>query len=396
MPEKVRIYRLVLNMMKQIFHMSICIRRVFINGLLLLLCFSSNAPLMAQSEDSSNQLLARQQLRIDMMENSLKELTGMVETEMRDLKIQINQASASAVAAGSGNSGDLKVIQSDLARLSDSLDILNQRITRTIELTSDVEFRVLRLEKRMQTLLSLSDADLSAQLAQQDVTSAGNAPEVSMSRDLATGETVWTIEQSKLNEQLAETTSNVNQSLGNDASSANEIIDTEPAPAISLLGEEDVTETASASENVSEQVVTDKSAKPSVLPDASAEDQYRHALGLALRNDLPTAEAAFSEFRDIHPDHERSADALFWLGRVQFMQSQYENAAMTFTTFNKLYDGDARLVDTTLWIAESVAQFASAEQACEIYQSLPHFLDQAPDSFTNRLSELSAGSGCIN
>ena len=383
-------------MMKQIFHMSICIRRVFINGLLLLLCFSATAPLLAQSEDSSNQLLARQQLRLDMMENSLKELTGMVETEMRDLKIQINQASASAVAAGSGNSGDLKVIQSDLARLSDSLDILNQRITRTIELTSDVEFRVLRLEKRMQTLLSLSDADLSAQLAQQDVTSAGTAPEVSMSRDLATGETVWTIEQSKLNEQLGETTSNVNQSMGNDASSANDIIDTEPASAISLLGEEDVTETASASENASEQVVIDKSAKPSVLPDASAEDQYRHALGLALRNDLPTAEAAFSEFRDIHPDHERSADALFWLGRVQFMQSQYENAAMTFTTFNKLYDGDARLVDTTLWIAESVAQFASAEQACEIYQSLPHFLDQAPDSFTNRLSELSASSGCSN
>ena len=184
--------------------------------------------------------------------------------------------------------------------------------------------------------------------------------------------------------------------MGNDASSANDIIDTEPASAISLLGEEDVTETASASENASEQVVIDKSAKPSVLPDASAEDQYRHALGLALRNDLPTAEAAFSEFRDIHPDHERSADALFWLGRVQFMQSQYENAAMTFTTFNKLYDGDARLVDTTLWIAESVAQFASAEQACEIYQSLPHFLDQAPDSFTNRLSELSADSGCVN
>ena len=377
--------------------MSFSIRRALIIGLLLLLCLISTAPLLAQVEDSSNQLLARQQLRLDMMENSLKDLTGMVETEMRALKVQVDQASASAVAAESGNTGDLKVIQSDLARLSDSLNILNQRITRTIELTSDVEFRVLRLEKRMQTLLSLSDSDLSAQLAQQDVTSAGTAPEVSMSRDVATGETVWTIEQSKLNEQLGETTVDDNQSMDNNASAASDIIAAEPASSgVSISAEGEATETASASKNASKQVVADELAKPSVLPDASAEDQYRHALGLALRNDLPTAEAAFSEFRDLHPDHERSADALFWLGRVQFMQSQYENAAMTFTTFNKLYDGDARLVDTTLWIAESVAQFASAEQACEIYQSLPHFLDQAPDSFTNRLSELSAGSGCAN
>ena len=383
-------------MTKQIFYMSISIRRVMINGLLPLLCLFSTTPLMAQSEDSSNQLLARQQLRLDRMENSLKDLTGMVETEMRALKVQVDQASASAVAAKSGTSGDLKSIQSNLARLSDSLDILNQRITRTIQLTSDVEFRVLRLEKRMQTLLSLSDSDLTAQLAQQDVTSAGSAPEVSMSRDVATGETVWTIEQSKLYEKLGETTNDDNQSMGKNASAANNIVVPEPASAISLPAKGDATETASASKNASEQKVADETMKPSVLPDASAEDQYRHALGLALRNDLPTAEAAFSEFRDLHPNHERSADALFWLGRVQFMQSQYENAAMTFTTFNKLYDGDARLVDTTLWIAESVAQFASAEQACEIYQSLPHFLDQAPDSFTNRLSELSAGSGCIN
>lgn len=380
----------------QIFYMSISIRRVMINGLLPLLCLFSTTPLMAQSEDNSNQLLARQQLRLDRMENSLKDLTGMVETEMRALKVQVDQASASAVAAKSGTSGDLKSIQSNLARLSDSLDILNQRITRTIQLTSDVEFRVLRLEKRMQTLLSLSDSDLTAQLAQQDVASAGSAPEVSMSRDVATGETVWTIEQSKLNEKLGETTNDDNQSMGNNASAANNIVVPEPASAISLPAKGDATETASASKNASEQKVADETMKPSVLPDASAEDQYRHALGLALRNDLPTAEAAFSEFRDLHPNHERSADALFWLGRVQFMQSQYENAAMTFTTFNKLYDGDARLVDTTLWIAESVAQFASAEQACEIYQSLPHFLDQAPDSFTNRLSELSEGSGCVN
>ena len=365
----------------------------------LCISFAIISPVMAETADSANQLLARQQLRMDTLENSLKEMTGLIETELRALKIQVDQASASAVAAETGKSGDLKSVQSDLARFTDSINILEQRMKRTIELSSDVEFRVIRLEKRMQTLLSLSDSDLSAQLAQQDVTASGGSPKVSMSRDAATGETVWTIDENALNVQLDQNAENDNQtasqqtslqdrddaSLPTDLAALTDIIDDTPqtkddeAAAIELDG------------NLAPVVDS-----PSVLPDAGAEDQYRFALGLALRNDLATAETAFSEFRKLHPDDERAADALFWLGRVQFMQSQYENAAMTFTSFNKLYDGDARLVDTTLWIAESVAQFANDEQACNIYQSLPTFLDQPPDSFTDRLAELSAGSGCVN
>ena len=177
----------------------------------LCISFAIISPVMAETADSANQLLARQQLRMDTLENSLKEMTGLIETELRALKIQVNQASASAVAAETGKSGDLKSVQSDLARFTDSINILEQRMKRTIELSSDVEFRVIRLEKRMQTLLSLSDSDLSAQLAQQDVTASGGSPKVSMSRDAATGETVWTIDENALNVQLDQNAENDNQ-----------------------------------------------------------------------------------------------------------------------------------------------------------------------------------------
>ena len=365
----------------------------------LVMSFTIISPVAAQTADSANQLLARQQLRMDTLENSLKEMTGLVETELRSLKIQIDQASASAVAAESGQSGDFKSVKMELARLTDSINILEQRVNRTIELSSDVEFRVLRLEKRMQTLLSLSDADLSAQLAQQDVTAVGGAPEVSMSRDVATGETVWTIDENTLNAQLSEGVGDDNPTESEATflqNSGETLRSTDPATVPDSIKTNANTNSGEAAMIQPAGEATPVVVKPSVLPDAGAEDQYRFALGLALRNDLATAETAFSEFRELHPDDERAADALFWLGRVQFMQSQYENAAMTFTSFNKLYDGDARLVDTTLWIAESVAQFANDEQACNIYQSLPAFLDQPPDSFTDRLAELSAGSGCVN
>ena len=133
---------------------------------------------------------------------------------------------------------------------------------------------------------------------------------------------------------------------------------------------------------------------PSILPDASTEDQFRFALTRALQNDLETAEQAFIEFSDLYPDHARSSDALFWLGRVQFIQGQFEKSATTFSKFNALYSTDPRLPDTTLWIAESVSKFAAPAQACDIYDNLGKFLDQPPENFVARLKELSDGANC--
>jgi TolA-binding protein len=135
-------------------------------------------------------------------------------------------------------------------------------------------------------------------------------------------------------------------------------------------------------------------AKPEILPDESPDEQYRFALGKALQNDLETAEGAFAEFRVFNKGHSREADAAFWLGRVQFMRGSYEKAAMTFSEFNSEYPNDARLVDTTMWIAESVSHFAPQDQACAIYASLPSLLDSPPESFTTQLAKLSAASNC--
>ena len=109
---------------------------------------------------------------------------------------------------------------------------------------------------------------------------------------------------------------------------------------------------------------------------------------------LKPLERAFSEFRIFNVGHERQADATFWLGRVQFMRGEYEKAAMTFSEFNSVYPRDARLVDTTMWIAESVSHFAPPEQACEIYESLPKLLDTPPESFVTQLAALSAAAKC--
>ena len=345
-------------------------------------------PLLARDEgrpqsgsSDLSALVARQQLRMDTLESSLKDIRGTIELEFRDIRVQLEQLAASALAEQSETSVDVKRFQSEMARFGDAIEILNQRISRTLELTSDVEFRVLRLEKRMQTLMSLSGNGLSEQLAQQDVTAAEQPPAVSIGRDVDTGETVWKIEEDQLKAQLSAEKEESAQGV----ELKQEIAPVQP---IATGTNEELEQAEIANE------AAPAPAENEYLPDTSPEEQYRFALARALQNDLQTAENAFVEFTALHPEHERAVDALFWQGRVQFIQGQYEKAATTFSKFNSLYSSDPRIADTTLWIAESVAKFANPEQACAIYDNLRKFVDQPPESFVSRLAELSASVGC--
>ena len=356
------------------------------------------SPGLAQSSDSNATLLARQQTRLNNMEDSLKDVRGAMETELRAMRLQIEQMSGSTTANSSAQAASMKDLKAQIAELSDTLDIFNQRLRRAIELSSDVEFRVLRLEKRMQTLLNLSGDNLATAVLQDDAIAQGDNPSVALSRDEDTGGSTWTVEKDDaVAEELAKVATSDNQTDDN-ATLATTEAESDAAADPIATDNETVTLAAGddqpAGETAASEEAPEAEAPASVLPEGSPEEQYRFALGRALQNDLETAEAAFAEFRTAHPDHERSADVLYWLGRVQFIQGQYEKSAMTFTEFNSEYQSDSRLPDAILMIAESVANFATAEQACQIFKDLPQLLDQPPESFTKRLDELNQKAAC--
>ena len=365
----------------------------------------------AQSTDD-NGLLARHQVRLDGLDSDVRDMRGLLETDLRAVKIQLEKIADTAENADLSVSKIRRDLQKEIARLDDTIEIVEQRLRRTIELSSDIEFRVLRLEKRMETLIAMNlngtagGASVAEQMVQDDTIAGGTSPSVSMTRDADTGETVWTVNEDQLNEALQ---------TQNGVADPNAAADGEAGA--SDTAPEAGTETESSSEAGGENLATEKRAdeaalsdadgeagdssiaeaapaKPEILPDADAEEQYKFALTQALQNDLEVAEQAFTEFRRFNPEHSRGADALFWLGRVQLMQGQYEKSAMTFTNFNSEYPNDTRIVDTTLWIAESVSQFAEPEQACAIYASLPQLLDAPTEAFTKRMGELADSAGC--
>ena len=359
--------------------------------------------LLAQSSSDQNglsALVSRQQQRMDLLEEGIKDVRGTIETELQNIRTDLETLAASSVASQSGASSDFKSIQGELAKLADNFSIVSQRINNTLDLYSDIEFRILRLEKRMTTLLSLSGDDIVEKLAQGEVSAGGSGPSVTMSRDAQTGETVWTIDKEQLDNQLKEdnaslaaadnssedATTNIATNTGTTDTPPQTATGGESVPTTGQDGQTQQVETAEAE--------VEAESVPSILPDASTEDQFRFALTRALQNDLETAEQAFIEFSDLYPDHARSSDALFWLGRVQFIQGHFEKSATTFSKFNALYSTDPRLPDTTIWIAESVSKFAAPAQACDIYDNLGKFLDQPPENFVARLKELSDGANC--
>ena len=341
---------------------------------------------------SASVLLTRQGQRLDLLETDLRAMRGILETDVRNLKMQITQLGNNASSGETATTAEIRDLRDQIERLADAVAMTSRRMERTLEITSDMEFRLLRMEKRLQTLMNLGGDELARAAVQDDTIPAGDGGQVAMSRDVDTGEVVWQMSESELNKQL-----DGNGNAVSGAAKSTDLASLAAQPGASTIDASPQTVAGNddnASETAGPAAVAPAPPKPIVLPDADPEAQYNFALGRAMQNDLETAEAAFAEFREFNRGHPREADALFWLGRIQFLREQFDLAAMTFSEFNSAYPDDARIVDTTMWIAEAVSRFAPADQACAIYASLPNLLDTPPERFTERLDALSQAANC--
>ena len=114
--------------------------------------------------ENASALLTRHQQRMDILEAGLKDVRGIIENDLREIKMKVEQMQSSSSEAGTSQTADLKALRDQIEKLGDMLAMTNRRMERTLEITSDTEFRLLRLEKRMQTLLTLGGDDAAAAL----------------------------------------------------------------------------------------------------------------------------------------------------------------------------------------------------------------------------------------
>lgn len=313
-------------------------------------------PMLASSASAQSSLELYQN-RISALEDGLKNVNRLIEEDFRELKQALQNG-------GAGSAADVAELNNKISKLVDQMSSLSNRIERTLEVASDNEFRLLRMEKRLDSLMRMGiDGNLAVTNTPEGPAAnsgSGEVPSASLNSN-SNNASGWTIEASKLDEELN-----------------------------NLPNQDDVNQVDEAAVESEEEAPS----KPSVLPDAAPDEQYRFALGKALQNDLVMAEVALNEFVQFNPEHERTNDATFWLGRVQFMKGSYEQAAMTFTEFNTNWPTDSRREKTTLWIAESISYFAPTTEVCDLLTSLPNLIEDPTDNFYDRLEKLKLKSEC--
>ncbi|HBD52311.1 MAG TPA: hypothetical protein DC036_07405, partial [Alphaproteobacteria bacterium] len=127
---------------------------------------ASGGSVVGDAGSSVSVLLTRQNERTRLLEEDLQGLRGLVETDLRALKMQITQLSNNASSDETTTSAEIRDLRDQVERLADAVAMASRRMERTLEVTSDMEFRLLRMEKRLQTLMNFGGEDLASAAVQ--------------------------------------------------------------------------------------------------------------------------------------------------------------------------------------------------------------------------------------
>jgi tol-pal system protein YbgF len=99
-------------------------------------------------------------------------------------------------------------------------------------------------------------------------------------------------------------------------------------------------------------------------PTATPQDEYDMAYGYVLHKDYALAEQGFRDFLRKYPNERQVADAQYWLGESLFQRQKYRDAAEAFLVVSTKYDKAGKAPDSLLRLGQSLAALNQKEAAC--------------------------------
>ena len=114
-----------------------------------------------------------------------------------------------------------------------------------------------------------------------------------------------------------------------------------------------------------------------VPPSNSPRDHFDLGYGYIQRKEYAAAEETFREFIARHPGDRLSADANYWLGESLFRRQRYQDAAEAYLVVTTKYETAARAPDALLRLGQSLAAIGQKEMA---YASFPEVGRKYPRS----------------
>lgn len=105
-------------------------------------------------------------------------------------------------------------------------------------------------------------------------------------------------------------------------------------------------------------------AQPTAPPAQSPKDMFDLGYGYLLRKDYVLAEQTLQDFLRQYPSDPHAADARYWLGESLYQRRSYRAAAESFLAVTTKYDSAAKAPEALLRLGQSLAALKEKEAAC--------------------------------
>lgn len=130
------------------------------------------------------------------------------------------------------------------------------------------------------------------------------------------------------------------------------------------------------------------------LPSGSASAQYNAAFGLLRRADYPAAEDALRNFIRQHPSDPLAGNAQYWLGESFYARGKYTDAAAAFADGYRHYPRGPKAADGLLQLGMSLARANQKHNACIALMQLDHDFPHPGNAVKSRATQEKKRLGC--
>jgi tol-pal system protein YbgF len=99
-------------------------------------------------------------------------------------------------------------------------------------------------------------------------------------------------------------------------------------------------------------------------PTGNPKDEYDLAYGYVLHKDYALAERAFADFLRKNPNDKMAPEAHYWLGESFFQRQRYQDAADSYLVVVRNYESSEKAPDSLFRLGQSLAALGQKEMAC--------------------------------
>ncbi len=130
------------------------------------------------------------------------------------------------------------------------------------------------------------------------------------------------------------------------------------------------------------------------LPDGDAAAQYSFAFAFIRKNDLDSGRIAMEKFMAAHPADPQTANAKFWLGRINMQQSRNAEAAQLFLSLIEDHPNHDKRVDALVDLSDVLIALGAADDACNALAEFRRIEDKASERLKTRARRVSETARC--